>query len=121
MDSVAGVSMRAPLTLSEAEFVFGASFALASVAGVSTVESGLLDRTETFPVSDGIDKNSAESINVTAAAIVIFERIVAVPRGASAELETLLVNRAPASVLPGCSNTDAIRTRHERKNKPYKR
>jgi Na+-transporting methylmalonyl-CoA/oxaloacetate decarboxylase gamma subunit len=99
----------------------GAVFAFASVlAGASTGVSGLLERTETLPVRAGIDKNNAESMNVVAATIVILERTVAVPRGARAELETLLVNNAPASVFPGCSRTAATRTRHERKKSAYR-
>ena len=63
---------------------------------------------------------SADSINTIAAAIVIFESTDAVPRGPNAALETLLVNKAPASVLPGCSNTAPISTMHEIKNNAYK-
>ena len=114
--SVAGVSTRAPwfalpaaVFASEAVFVFvGAS----EVAGVS----GLLPSTETLPVTAGIARNRADSIKVAAAAIVIFESTVAVPRGANAELETLLVNSAPASVFPGCKRTAATRTRQDAKN-----
>jgi len=54
-------------------------------------------------------------MNVIAAVIVIFDKIVAVPRGARAELETLLVNKAPASVLPGCNRTAAIKMMHDKK------
>jgi len=87
----------------------------------STGVSGLLLNTETFPVSAGIESIKAESMNTDAAVIVIFDRTVAVPRGAKAELEILLVNKAPASVLPGCSRTAATRTKQERKNNPYKK
>ena len=115
---VAGVSIRAPFVLSVARL------ALASVAGAvdcsmvcsSTGASGLPLRTDVFPVRAGIEIISAESMNTTAAAIVSFERTDAVPRGPNAALDTLLVKRAPASVLPGCSNTAAIRTMHEMKN-----
>lgn len=48
--------------------------------------------------------------------MVSFDKTEAVPRGPNAELETLLVNNAPASVLPGCSSTVAINTKHEIKN-----
>jgi len=114
------------------ESAAGAVFAFASVAVfafasaafvfefVSTGASGLLDKTETLPVSAGIASKRADNINVVAAAIVTFESTVAVPRGLKAELDTLLVNKAPASVLPGCSKTAATSTRHERKNIPYK-
>lgn len=98
-----------------------ASELLSVEAGASDAVSGFAFNTETFPVSAGIESNRADSINNVAALIVTFDRTVAVPRGANAELETLLVKRAPASVLPGCSNTAAINTRHERKNIPYKK
>ena len=39
---------------------------------------------------------------------------------ANAALETLLVNNAPASVLPGCNNTAATSTKHETKKTVYK-
>lgn len=100
-------------------FVFAFAFELADVT--ASDPSGLLERTETLPFNAGIARNSADNINVDAATIVTLDRTVAVPRGLKAELETLLVNRAPASVLPGCSNTAATRTMHERKNIPYKR
>ena len=106
------------------ELASGAAvLAFASVvlaAGVSTVESGLLERTETFPVKAGMASKRADSIKAEAATIVTFDKTVAVPRGASAELETLLVNNAPASVLPGCKRTAATRTRQDKKNIPYK-
>lgn len=99
-----------------------AVFVLASAAGFvvfavfAAGASGLLERTETLPVRAGIDKSNAETMNRIAAVIVTLERTVAVPRGANAELETLLVNNAPASVLPGCKSTAAMSTMHERKN-----
>ncbi len=70
-------------------------------AGASEGVSGLLFKTEIFPVNAGIASNKADNINIVAAPIVTFDNTVAVPRGLSAELETLLVNKAPASVLPG--------------------
>ncbi len=104
----------------EAAFASGvAVFEFASVATFAfvfvSVDPGLLDKTETLPVSAGIESNRAETMNVIAAVIVIFDRIVAVPRGARAELETLLVNNAPASVFPGCSKTAAIRMMQDKK------
>ena len=87
----------------------------------STGASGLLVKTEMLPVNAGIASNKAESMNSVAAPIVTFDKTVAVPRGANAELDTLLVNNAPASVLPGCSKTAATRIMHERKNNPYKK
>ena len=98
-----------------------ASAEFVSVEAEASVASGLLFKTETFPVSAGIANKRADNINIVAAPIVTFDKTVAVPRGASAELETLLVNNAPASVLPGCNKTAAISTRQERKNNPYKK
>jgi len=106
----------------------GAVFAFASAVfefaladDVSAVPSGLADKTETLPVNAGIARNRADSMNVAAAIIVILDKTVAVPRGANAELDTLLVKSAPASVLPGWSNTDPTRTMHEIKNSAYKK
>jgi hypothetical protein len=59
-------------------------------------------------------------MNAAAAPIVIFERILAVPRGPKAVLDTLLENRSPAPDLPGCSNTTTTNTTHARINSPYK-
>ncbi len=102
-----------------------AVFVLPSVGGavvVSVVVSApLVSSTERFPVSAGIAKSSADSIKVVAATIVIFDRIVCEPRGENAVLEMLLVNSAPASVLPGCNKTLAISTTHEVKNNVYKK
>jgi hypothetical protein len=90
-------------------------------AGVSVVVSGAaLFNTETPPLNAGIDIINAESIKITAAAIVTLDKTVAVPRGPKALLLTLLVNRAPASVFPGCSRTAATSTTHDRKNNVYK-
>jgi hypothetical protein len=73
-------------------------------------------KTEIFPVIAGIASSRAEIKKVAAAAMVIFDKIVCVPRGPKAELEILLVNKAPASVLPGCKSTVAINTMQEIKN-----
>ena len=95
---------------STARFVAGGTLALAfefmlkSVIGgcvVSVCDSEVVCKTETLPFNAGIASKRAVSINVVAAPIVIFDKIVAVPRGPKAALETLLVNSAPASVLPG--------------------
>ncbi len=113
-----GTATLALASAGDATLAFeSAAFVTVSSAGVS----GLLVSTETLPVSAGIERNSADSINNVAAAIVTFESIVAVPRGARAELETLLVNKAPASVLPGCNSTAAMSVRQERKKIPYKK
>ncbi len=136
------VALAAEFTAGAAEFafelagefafvpVFDAVLAFASAVFALTVfafafvvadSPGLLESTETSPVKAGIARNSPESINTAAATIVIFDKTVAVPRGVNAELDTLLVNNAPASVLPGCNKTAATSTMQERKNKPYKK
>jgi hypothetical protein len=119
---VAGVSIRALFVLSVAIFVFAGTACWSAAgcsAGVSLVASAAF-KTEIFPVKAGIDMRSAVSMKTTAAAIVNFESTEAVPRGPNAALETLLVNNAPASVLPGCNKTAATSTMHERKNIIYK-
>ena len=100
-------------------FASGAVFALAAGAfeleltGASAGASGFEERTETFPFIAGIEISKAMRKNTTAAPIVSLDKTVAVPRGPNAELEILLVNNAPASVLPGCSRTAATRTTQE--------
>lgn len=114
-------------------FAFAGAVAFASVdvfatagfefvfAGVSMAgASGFAERTDVFPVTAGIEISRADRKNAVAAAIVNFDKTVAVPRGPKAALEILLVKSAPASVLPGCSNTVATRTMQERKKIPYK-
>ena len=113
-----------------AEFAGAAALALASAAGfvfagavfelVSVGASGFAERIETLPVRAGIEISSADRKNAVAAPIVNFDKTVAVPRGPNAELEILLVNNAPASVLPGCSKTDATSRTHEAKKIVYK-
>jgi len=78
-------------------------------------------KTETLPLNAGIEISKAESMNTVAAAIVSFESTEAVPRGPNAALETLLVNRAPASVLPGCRSTAPIKTMQDMKKSAYKK
>jgi hypothetical protein len=85
-------------------------------AGISSAEL----RTEILPLRAGIEISNAENMNKIAAAMVSFESTEAVPRGPNAALETLLVNNAPASVLPGCNNTAAMSTTHETKKTVYK-
>ena len=92
----------------------------ATGAGVG-VASGAVDcKTEWEPVTPGSESINAKSINPAAAPIVIFERMLAVPRGPNAVLETLLENRSPAPDLPGCSNTTTTRMTQERINNPYR-
>jgi hypothetical protein len=113
---VAGTSVLA----AGATFAFASGTLVSVDTGTSVAVSGFAESTETLPVSAGIAKRSADNMKAIAAPIVIFDNTVAVPRGANAELDTLLVNRAPASVLPGCSKTAATKTKQERKNIPYK-
>jgi hypothetical protein len=101
----------------DAPFASVVEFELEVSAGASAGVSGAELKTETPPLNAGIDIKSAETMNTTAAAIVIFESTVAVPRGPNALLFTLLVNRAPASVLPGCKRTAPTSKMHDRKNK----
>jgi hypothetical protein len=90
------------------------------VAGVG-VASGAVDcKTECEPVTAGSESISAKSIKPAAAPIVIFDKMLAVPRGPNAVLETLLENRSPAPDLPGCNSTTTTSTMHARINRPYK-
>jgi hypothetical protein len=91
-----------------------------SLVVCSTGVSPFPDKTEMLPLIAGIEINNAESIKTIAAAIVSFDNTEAVPRGPKAALETLLVNNAPASVLPGCRSTAATSTMHETKKIVYK-
>ena len=93
----------------------------AAGVGVETGASVTPDcKTELVPESHGSESINAISMNAAAAPIVIFASKVCVPRGPNAVLETELVNNAPASALPGCSNITRIRTTHARINNPYK-
>ena len=76
--------------------------------------------TECEPLMTGSERTNATSINAAAAPIVILARMLCVPRGPKAVLETLLVNNAPASALPGCNNTTTTSTTQARINRPYK-
>ncbi len=63
---------------------------------------------------------SAMSMKAAAAPIVIFARMLCVPRGPKAVLEMLLVKSVPASALPGCRRTVTTSTKQARMNSPYK-
>jgi hypothetical protein len=107
----------APITFSvdTAEFAF--AFALASVTTAGDSAGIAPDsKTDRPPVNAWLLSKKAESINVVAAAIVIFDKILSVPRGPKAVLETLLVNSAPASDFPGCKSTDAISVMQDKMN-----
>ncbi len=125
-DSVAGVSISAPFEAFTAELAGNVLASVGAAAGTSVVAAGAEEsddafwRTETFPLNAGIDIRSAVTIKIMAEAIVAFDNTEAVPRGARAALETLLVNNAPASVFPGCNSTEMIKMTHERKNNPYR-
>jgi hypothetical protein len=117
--SVAGVWISAPFALSPV-FEAPPTSVFVFVAGASAGVAGAELSTDVPPLKDGREINSAEIMNMTAAAIVIFDKTVAVPRGPNALLLTLLVKSAPASVLPGCSKTAPTRTMHDAKNNVYK-
>ncbi|HKP48098.1 MAG TPA: hypothetical protein VJT50_15970 [Pyrinomonadaceae bacterium] len=86
------------------------------------VASGEVDcKTECTPVTAGNDNINAISMNAAAAPMVIFERMLAVPRGPKAVLETELENKSPAPDLPGCSKTTTIKMKHASMNSVYKR
>jgi hypothetical protein len=76
--------------------------------------------TERDPVIAGCESIKAISMKATAAPIEIFARMLAVPRGPKAVLETLLVNSAPASALPGCKSTATTSTMQARIKSPYR-
>ncbi len=95
-------------------FASGAAGVGVASAGAS---SAMPESTEASPLNAGIDIISAEIMNTIAAPMVNLPSTEAVPRGAKAVLETLLVNKAPASVLPGCSNTEPMSSTQEVKNK----
>ena len=121
---VAGVSIKAPFASEHRfadELATAIELAAAGIsAGASAGASSVADcKTETLPVRAGHERSNAEIMNTQAAAIVSFERTDAVPRGPNDALETLLVNNAPASVLPGCSRTAPIKTMQEIKNIAY--
>ena len=97
----------------------GAGVGVGVAVGVATGCSGAPDcNTELVPVMNGRERESPSNINAAAAPIVIFESRVCVPRGPNAVLETELENSAPASALPGCSNTARTKMTHDRMNNP---
>jgi hypothetical protein len=85
------------------------------------VASGAVDcKTEWEPVTAGSESISAMSMKAAAAPIVIFDRMLAVPRGPKAVLDTLPEKRSPAPDLPGCSRMTTTSTMHASMNSPYK-
>ena len=97
--------------------VVGEATGVGTVTGASVTPDC---KTELVPVSHGSESISAISMKAAAAPIVIFASKVCVPRGPKAVLETELVNKAPASALPGCSKITKTRTTQARTNNPYK-
>ena len=86
------------------------------------VASGVVDcKTECVPVTAGKESISAINMNAAAAPIVIFERMLAVPRGPKAVLETELENRSPAPDFPGCKRMTTTSTKQAKINSVYKR
>ena len=108
-------------------FAVAAGSAGAAAAGAVVLVAGagdsavVVSNTETFPLNAGIEISNADTMNTIAATIVALDRTEAVPRGANAALDTLLVKRAPASVLPGCRSTEITSTMQEIKNIAYKK
>jgi hypothetical protein len=98
----------------------GATLAAGEGCGAG-VASGAVDcKTECEPVTAGSESISATSMNAAAAPIVIFDKMLAVPRGPNAALETLLENKSPAPDLPGCNSTTTTNTRHAKIKRLYK-
>ena len=92
----------------------GAGVGVAAGAG-----SGIPDcNTDVVPLMNGSDKHSPKIMKAAAAPMVILARIVWVPRGPKAVLETELENNAPASAFPGCSKTATTKITHDRINNP---
>ena len=102
--------------------VVGATLAAgeAAGAGVGVASGSVVCKTDCEPVIPGKESVSAISINAAAAPIVIFDRILAVPRGPNAVLETLLEKRSPAPDFPGCNKITTTSTMHAKINNPYK-
>ena len=71
-----------------------------------------------MPVMNGSERQSASNMNAAAAPIVTLPRMLCVPRGPNAVLETELEKRAPASAFPGCNKIVSTRTMHARINNP---
>lgn len=113
---VAGAAFVVLATFASVTAVFAEFVVLA--AGVVVFPPDVVCKTDTFPVMAGNESNKAEIMKITAAVMVILDKTDCVPRGPKAVLEILLVKSAPASVLPGCKSTVAIKTKHEIKNNP---
>jgi hypothetical protein len=87
--------------------------------GVAAGGSGIPDcRTELVPVMNGSERQSASTMKAAAAPIVTFPKMLCVPRGPNAVLDTELENRAPASAFPGCNKIVSTRMMQARMNNP---
>jgi hypothetical protein len=89
-------------------------------AGVGVASAVVDCKTECEPVTAGNESIKAMSMKAAAAPIVILDKMLAVPRGPNAVLETLLEKRSPAPDFPGCKSTTTTRTMHAKINRPYK-
>jgi len=100
----------------------GATLAAGDGCGTGVgVASGAPDcKTERLPVTPGSESINAMSMKAAAAPIVIFDRMLAVPRGPNAVLDTLLEKRSPAPDLPGCNRITTTRMMQAKINSPYK-
>ena len=67
---------------------------------------------------NGSERQRASNIKAAAAPIVTFPRMLWVPRGPNAVLDTELEKRAPASAFPGCNKIVSTRTMQARINNP---
>ena len=92
----------------------------AAVAGVGVASASVDCSTDCEPVIPGKESVKAMSINAAAAPIVIFDRMLAVPRGPNAVLETLPEKRSPAPDFPGCNRMTTTSTMHAKIKSPYK-
>ena len=80
----------------------GASEAAGDGCAGAGVASGAVDcKTDREPVMPGKESIRAISMKAAAAPMVTFDKILAVPRGPKAVLDTLLEKRSPAPDLPG--------------------
>ena len=100
--------------------VAGASLAAGEACGTGVgTASGAVDcKTEWLPVTPGSESIRATSIKAAAAPIVILERMLAVPLGPNAVLETLAEKRSPAPDLPGCNKMTTTSTMQDKINSP---
>ena len=67
---------------------------------------------------NGNERQRASNIKAAAAPIVTLPKMLCVPRGPNAVLDTELEKRAPASAFPGCNKIVSTRTTHARINNP---